>query len=544
MKIVNSEQMRNLEQAAVREGIRTETLMENAGLAVAEEAMAQLAKPRGSRVLVLIGPGNNGADGLIAAKQLHQLGVRVSIYVCVPRRSPDHRLTEVKERGVPVIEVSEDPELRLLLQYLKSASLVIDAILGCGNLRPITGPLEGILGQVTAVCDVLATPVIAVDVPTGLNADTGELDKNFMAATSTVALSNPKLGHVSFPGARAVGKLKVVDIGIPYGLDDHLSVELISDDLVADLLPPRPIDSHKNTFGRLLVVAGSRRYVGAACLACNGAYRAGAGLVTLAAPQQVYEIVASEVIETTHVPLSSTASGGIDSFALQTIQEIIADYDAVLLGCGLGQDPETQQFINGLLLDNTLLDATPLIIDADALNALAAVPLWHQHLRALAVMTPHPGEMSNLTKLGTSQIQAQRLRWAETSAHDWKQIVVLKGAYTVIASPEGEIRVSPFATPGLASAGTGDVLAGIIGGLVAQGVDPFDAATCGVYLHGAAAQSLSQTIGDAGLMAGDLLSQIPKQIKQLKDSSGNRIGPRTSTLRDPIGPNIRGQRGG
>lgn len=527
MKIVDTEQMRNLEQAAVREGVRTETLMQNAGLAVAEEAMAQLAKPRGSRVLILVGPGNNGADGLIAAKQLHQLGVRVSIYVCVPRRSPDHRLTEVKERGVPVIEVSEDPELRLLLQYLKSASLVIDAILGCGNLRPITEPLEGILGEVATTCYVLNTPIIAVDVPTGLNADTGELDKSFVAATSTVALSNPKLGHVTFPGATVVGKLKIVDIGIPYELDDHLSVELISGDLVASLLPGRPIDSHKNTFGKLLVVAGSRRYVGAACLACNGAYRAGAGLVTLAAPQQVYEIVASQVIETTHVPLTSTASGGIDSLALQTVQEIVADYDAVLLGCGLGQDPETQQFINGLLLHNP---TTPLIIDADALNALATLPGWSSLIAKIhnAVLTPHPGEMSNLTKLPTNQIQAQRLSTAKTWAENCLQVVVLKGAHTVVASPGGMIRVSPFANPALASAGTGDVLAGIIGGLVAQGLDPFAAATCGVYLHGAAAESLSQTVGNAGLMAGDLLSQIPKQIKQLGDSLQTRYS-RVST---------------
>ena len=245
MKIVDTAQMRNLEQAAVREGVGTETLMENAGLAIAEEAMDQLAKPRGSRVLVLIGPGNNGSDGLIAAKQLHQLGVRVSIYVCVPRRSPDHRITEMKERGVPVIEESEDSGRRLLVQYLKNASLVIDAVLGCGNLRPITQPLEGILSEVATTCYRLDTPVIAVDVPTGLNADTGELDKSFVSATSTVALSNPKLGHVTFPGATAVGKLKVVDIGIPHDLDDHLSVELISDHLVTSCLlytSPSPRD--------------------------------------------------------------------------------------------------------------------------------------------------------------------------------------------------------------------------------------------------------------------------------------------------------------
>ncbi|MFC1935334.1 NAD(P)H-hydrate dehydratase [Chloroflexota bacterium] len=516
MKIVTVEQMQALDAAAAKAGVSTELLMEKAGLAVAGQAIQRLASPRGARVLVLAGPGNNGGDGLVAARYLHQWGARVQLYLCTPRPSPDPTLALAEERGIPIATAADDPGLELLQRHLASSSLVIDAVLGTGKARPLEGQLKEILLQVADARKRQATPVLAVDLPTGLNADTGAIDPACPGADITVTLGYPKVGHFTFPGASMTGWLEIADIGIPADLDGGISLELVTPDLVRSLLPSRPLEAHKGSFGRLLVIAGSRRYVGATFLACSGAYRAGAGLVTLATPRGAYPIAAAHLTEATHIPLPETWNGGISTQAVAMLQEELEGFAAMVVGCGLSQEPDTQQFVHELLLQNPSLAELPVVVDADGLNALARVPEWHTHLTAQAVLTPHPGEMARLTGLSNAQVQEQRLETARQAAEMWGQVVVLKGAFTVIASPEGIARISPFANPGLASAGTGDVLAGAIGGLLAQGLSPVDAATCGVYLHGAAAEELRHQLGDAGLMASDLLPEIPRRIKALK----------------------------
>ncbi len=518
MKIVTVDQMQALEEASARAGVSTDDLMEKAGLAVADRAIEQLDSPRGARVLVLVGPGNNGGDGLVAARHLHQYGARVQVYMCAPRNQPDVKLDTAVERGVPVGGVENDPHLVLLRRQLEARPLVIDAVLGTGRARPIEAPLKDILGIVDVARREHGVTVLAVDLPTGLDAETGAVDPSCAGADITVALGHPKIGHITFPGASTTGRLEIVDIGIPSELDTDVSLELITPEQVARLLPERPPDAHKGTFGRVLVVAGSRNYTGAAVLACSGAYRAGAGLVTLATPESVYPIAATRLTEATFLPLLETEAGGIAPQAVGQVSQVLGEYACLVIGCGLGWDDGTGMFIQGVLQEESM-SAIPALIDADALNSLSRTPDWHKGLKSRAVLTPHPGEMARLTGQATTYIQEHRLKTACDTAKKWGQVVVLKGAYTVIASPDGLTRVSPFANPGLASGGTGDVLAGVIGGLMAQGLSPFDAATCGVYLHAAAAEELRRDMGDSGLMAGDLLPEIPRRRKALEPSS-------------------------
>lgn len=282
------------------------------------------------------------------------------------------------------------------------------------------------------------------------------------------------------------------------------------------MLPKRPQNAHKGTFGRVLVCAGSIHYIGAAYLACEGAMRIGAGLVTLAVAQSLQPILAAKLTEVTYVPLPESEPGFIDAQASEVLHQWLSDYDVLLMGCGLSQHPSVMEFINNSLLQMPP-DLTPaLVLDADVLNTLAQSPGWWQKLSLNAILTPHPGEMARLTALPVEEVQSDRVRVAREAASRWQKTVVLKGAHTIVASHEGRVKISPIANPGLASAGTGDVLSGAIAGLLAQGLSHLDAAACGVYLHGMAGEMVKAELGDAGMVAGDLLPVLPVAIKKIK----------------------------
>jgi NAD(P)H-hydrate epimerase len=359
--------------------------------------------------------------------------------------------------------------------------------------------------------------ILALDLPTGLNADTGEADPCTPFADLTVTLGFPKVGLFCFPGATRVGRLKIVDIGIPYELAEDIRLELLTDDWVRERLPRRPPDAHKGTFGHLLVVAGSRRYVGAACLASETAARVGAGLVTLAAPKGLHPIVATKLTEVIHLPLPEDDDGMLHPAAADLIKRELAAYNALLLGCGLGSSHNTQEFIKKLLVEEPR-PPMPLVIDADGLNNLSGVKDWPKHLSPQTILTPHPGEMARLTGLKTEEIQKRRHETALEWAAGWKKVLVLKGAHTTIASPDGYCRISPFANPLLATAGTGDVLAGVIASLLAQGLTPANAACVGVYVHGLAAELLKPRFGTTGALASDVREAIPKAITSLSQN--------------------------
>lgn len=531
MKIVTSAQMVALEQAAQHRGVSTDTLMENAGRAVAEVARQALGGVAGARLLVLVGPGNNGADGLVAARHLARWGGEVVTYVVARRPHPDPKMELAHRYGVTILHAADDPGLEKLERLLVRCRLVIDAVLGTGRARPLDGVVRDVLLHLGAINSPSILPqketggdfhrplLLALDLPTGLNADTGAVDPACPSADVTVTLGFPKVGLLTFPGAARVGQLRVVDIGLPNGLveEEQIPLELLTTPWVGRHLPLRPLDSHKGTFGHALLVAGSRSYVGAAYLAAQAAVRVGAGLVTLAAPQGIYPIVAGKLTEVIHLPLPEDAEGQVHPGATQVVRDNLSHYSSLAVGCGLGRSPGTSLFLARLLFQEPR-PTLPTVIDADGLNHLSQLPGWWQQLGAQVALTPHPGEMATLTDTSIAHVQQDRIATARQWATRWNSTLALKGAHTVVAEPGGLVRVSPFANPALASGGTGDVLTGIIAGLMAQGLTPFEATCCGVYLHGEAAEAVRRARGDTGTLASDLIERLPETIRQLRQA--------------------------
>jgi hydroxyethylthiazole kinase-like uncharacterized protein yjeF len=523
VKVVTVDQMRQIDQECGNVGLPSNVLMENAGKAVAEETRRILGTVKGRHILVLVGPGNNGGDGLVAARHLHDWGGRVSLYLFGNRPSEDSNLEMVRERGMDCVEVGGEDNLEGLEDRLLSADAVIDALFGTGKSRPLRGIFPQALDKVSRAKEKRPSlRVIALDLPSGLNADTGAVDPACLYADNTITLGFPKVGLYNPPGMEKAGKMTVADIGIPPHLAEEVNVELITDDWAGAALPERPPGANKGTFGRVLVVAGSINYIGAAYLACNGAMRVGAGLVTLATATSLQPILASKLTEVTYLPLPESAPGVISPQAAGLINQQLGDYSVLLMGCGLGQSEPVAGLVRSLLFGSKSAALLPLIIDADALNIMAKTPNWWQQLTGDAILTPHPGEMARLTGLSVDKVQSDRVGMARKAAAAWHRTVVLKGAYTVIAAPDGRVRINPAANPGLASAGSGDVLAGAVAGLVAQGLSLFDAAACGVYLHGEAGEVVKTEMGDAGMMATDLLPALPLVIKKLKEGLTNR----------------------
>lgn len=516
MKIVTVEQMQALEQACASAGTSTDTLMENAGLAVARLSRDAAGGPAGVRVLVLVGPGNNGGDGLVAARHLRRWGAEVTAYILQPRRPDDTRLHETAQAGVAILHAKDDPEARLLAAELRRARIVLDAVLGTGRARPLEGKVrEAMLATTAARAARPGMIVAALDFPTGMDAGTGAVDPACPRADVTVTFGFPKTGHFQFPGAAHLGRLEVVDIGIPGDLSRGIDLELLTGDWVRDRLPSRPSFSHKGIFGHSLIVAGSPNYVGAAYLAAQAAARVGPGLVTLASPEGIYPILASKLTEVIHMPLPQDEDGRIQASATGTIEKNLAQYSSIVAGCGFGRSPGLVEFLRGLLLGEPR-PSVPVVIDADGLNNLAQIPEWWKGVGFPLVVTPHPGEMSTLASVPTPDIQSRRVDVAREYAAKWNAVVALKGAHTVVASPDGMCRVSPFANPGLSSGGTGDVLTGTIGGLLAQGLSPEIATCCGVYVHGLAGEMARERLGDTGMLAGDLLPLLPAAVRDIK----------------------------
>jgi NAD(P)H-hydrate epimerase len=360
--------------------------------------------------------------------------------------------------------------------------------------------------------------VAAVDIPTGLNADTGEVDANCVKADLTVTLGLPKPGLYNFPGAELAGKVIVSDIGIPSSLSKDIPVEMITPGWARSVLPARPASANKGTFGRVLAVVGSENYIGAAYLACMGAARVGAGVVTLSTARSLQPVLASKLTEVTYAPLPEAKPGTVSGKAAEAILGILSYYKVLLMGCGLGQHAHTKEFVRNILFN---LPARPpaLVLDADALNILAEEKRWWRRLPLNTVLTPHAGEMARLTGKTIQEVQRDRLTAAREAAREWGKVVVLKGAYSVIAEPKGTAMLCGMANAGLATAGTGDVLAGAIAGLAGQNIPLCHAAALGVYLHGEAGEIVRQELGDAGMLASDLLPVLPKVIKGLHKTS-------------------------
>lgn len=554
MKVVTVDQMQRIESDSDKAGHSYSTMMEQAGQSVAQAVDAR-RNVRGKQVLVLVGPGNNGGDGLVAARYLSEAGAHVTCYL-YKDRSPaeDENFRLVLEGDVSAVFAEEDEGWQRLRDLTREVDVLIDALLGTGTRLPLRGELADMLAVVGSIVADRRNPVeggpeplvprlsrhdgeevfvVGVDGPTGLEYETGALDEVAIPADLTVTFAYPKVGHFRFPGAGALGELVVADIGIDPALAEEVTLEVVTPPMVREWLPARPPDAHKGTFGKAMIVAGSVNYTGAAYLAGASATRAGTGLVTVALPSPIHSAVAAHLAEATYVLLPH-AMGVLSPEAASVLQEELGGYDVLLIGPGLGREEETASFIEKLLGGGETRrsvgflsgegkgaarkDLPPLVVDADGLNILSKMKDGLRRLPRETILTPHPGEMARLMGGSVADVEGDRLTVARLQAAEWGHIIVLKGAHTVVAAPDGRTVIEPFANAGLATAGTGDVLAGTITGLRAQGLDPFEAAAAGAYLHGLAGELAGQHIGVAGMVAGDVLAYLPGAIQRLSVS--------------------------
>jgi ADP-dependent NAD(P)H-hydrate dehydratase / NAD(P)H-hydrate epimerase len=574
LKIVSVEEMQEMEAQSDNAGHSYAEMMEQAGHAVANAITDEFPIAEETTVLVLAGPGNNGGDGLVCARYLHEMGYPVCVYLWKRRTDPEHDYEEhfarLQELGVESARLDDDEGFIQFEEWLDEATVVVDALLGTGANRPIEGELAELLDRVAAarprhVDDEEVLNIIAVDTPSGLNCDTGEVDPHTVHADATVTFGFAKQGQFRFPGADILGQLVVADIGLDPALAEEIQTFALDPHYLQDLLPERKRDSHKGTYGKAMAIVGSVNYTGAAYLCCASIGRVGAGLVTGALPQPVWLPIATALPEPTWLLLPHEL-GVISEGAATLINEKLDDYDALLLGPGLGQEETTRNFIRLLLsrearvarsvlpgsfkrlasaesvneeenqqeeLVNTpfgpvrrgsrakiateIPKLPPMVIDADGLNNLAKIENWTDLLPEQVVLTPHPAEMARLCGLeSVKEVTARRWELAREKAAEWNAVVLLKGPYTVIAHPDGRLAVLPIATAALATAGTGDVLAGSITGFLAQGLDPFDAACLGSWISSRAGEMCEEEIGPAGTLAGDVLSFLPTAMNELR----------------------------
>ena len=517
MKLPTAEQMRKLDETAIKRfGIPSIVLMENAGRGSIETMLRNIGDPAGQVVTIFAGPGNNGGDGLVIARHLHQKGARPQVILLAdPKKlsgDPAINLAIVKKLPVPVYPVTTRDDLDELEELISASWAVVDAIFGTGLKREVSGHFAEAINMINQ----LACPVLAVDVPSGLDSDSGQPLGFCVKADCTATFGLAKPGLVLHqPGSQFVGTLEIIDIGIPPQAVEEscIQTELLTRKVVQDWLPPRKATAHKGTFGHLLVAAGSTGKTGAAALCTMGGLRGGAGLVTLAVPHNLNHILETLLIEAMTIPLAKSTDYLSES-DYKNIKNGLADKQALALGPGLGNNKDTVKLIRKLYRETEV----PMVIDADGLNSLAMDTGILKKAAAPRILTPHPGEMARLTGLATTDIQANRLQVASDFAKKHRLFLVLKGAGTVIAAPDGEIAVNPTGNPGMASGGMGDVLTGLIGSLLAQGLSPWQASCLGVYAHGLAGDMLAEENGiDMGYLAMEVANNLPHAFEEISN---------------------------
>lgn len=534
MHIVTTAEMRAIEAEAERRGVPAATLMEAAGAAVAT-AVERLVEHMGP-IVVLVGSGNNGGDALVAATHLLRAGRPVALWT-VPGRA-----AAAPVPAAALTAAEQLPSLAALERALDGATAVLDGLYGIGLSRPVGGAAAGAIAAVNAARARAGGPrVLAIDVPSGLPADGGGVAGIAIVADVTLALGYPKRGLYHGAGADHAGRIEVLEIGLPEGITVSDGPQTITAEQVQSLLPRRAATADKRDVGSVVVVGGALNYPGAPRLAGMGAMRAGAGYVTLAVPRSIFGIVATSLLEATYLPLPEF-EGELGPAAAEALGKELDRYTAIVLGCGLGRESGTSAFIERLLGVHSrkrgtigfgrpaapppaeggalLPAAIGLVIDADALTLLSEVEDWPERLNRPAVLTPNIREMARLTGREAEEIEADQAGIAAEYATRWRQVIVLKKGHTVVATPEGQVWVVEQASPALATAGTGDVLSGTIGGLLAQGLGPAEAAVAALYLGQRAAEAGAREFGVAGLVAGDLPPLLARAMRDLMAEEG------------------------
>ncbi len=526
-KILTASQMRQIDRLSTEKlGIPGMVLMENAGRSVAELIVEKLPHLDKDRITILCGKGNNGGDGFVAARHLMMRGYRPRVVLLAEpedlKGDARQNCSILLQSGLaPTVVPNQSDWFRARSEFLTS-SLLVDAILGTG----LAGPVEGFYREV--ILDLsrnfVAIPLVAVDVPSGMPSDTGEVLGPSLRANYTVTFTAPKLCHIFPPNCERVGELRVVPIGTPpylYENDASLFLNLLGREDLAQFVRQRASGSHKGDYGHALIVGGSVGKSGAAALAALGALQAGAGLVTAAVPAGVLPLVAGAAPVLMTEPLAENEAGAVSCHAFDSGRDsagdsgrfagIVKGKSVVALGPGLSTHPETVEFARRVVRE---VMGVPLVVDADGLNAFAGVSEMLQGDGRKLILTPHPGEMARLTGLSTAEVQAKRVEVARQFASEHKAYVALKGHRTLIAEPGGQVYVNPTGNPGMATAGTGDVLTGMIAGLLAQHPDaPVErVVAAAVYWHGAAGDAAAARRGELSLLATDLLAALPEAV--------------------------------
>lgn len=516
MEIVTVAEMQAIEKKANASGVTYQAMMQHAGQGVAAWIKQHLPTKWG--VTGLVGSGNNGGDTLIALTELALHGVRTLAFMVKARSSNDELVKAYADAGGQIVDLSDGKNLDVLSAALLPGTILLDGILGTGLKLPLRETLAQVMAEIKTI--VLSSPsvvVIAVDCPSGVDCDTGEISDHALHAAHTLVMAAMKQGLLHHPAREISGHFHKVDIGIgPIAgyIQNDLPV-MLDLDWMRNHLPARPATGHKGTFGTCMVLAGSPDFTGAAYLAGKGAYKAGCGLVHMAVLPSVRQSLAGAFVEGIWTTLPES-DGRFDPLGAKELAPKMDGVDSLIIGPGWGIHPKNKIFLENLLA--VIPDDLPTLIDADGLKLLAEIPQWWEKIPKRSVLTPHPGEMAVLSGLSVGDIQSHRWQVVREHAEKWGVVLLLKGAVTVIAAPGGKLLVNPISSSALAKAGSGDVLSGVIGGLLAQGnLDAFEAAGMGAWVHGMAGLAAKQRVGtEISVAAGDILESVSEGFKQIE----------------------------
>ncbi len=515
MKLVTGEEMRLIDRIAIEEyGIPEILLMEAAGNAVAEELENEINHCSKNKIVIICGRGNNGGDGFVAARRLFMKGYRVKVYLLSPiegiQGAAKTNLDILLKLDCPMEAVNTIDALR---KEAPEADILVDCILGTG-LEGEVGPL---FAEAIEIINSSPVPVISVDIPSGAIADNGGISQAVVKANKTICLQLPKLGNMIYPAAEYNGELIIREIGIPFSAFNRseFTKNLITKESVKEILPQRLGNTHKGTYGNAILVAGSAGMTGAAILSANAAMRVGAGIVRLAAPEGVNSVLESRLTEVITIPLRETKKGYMGIEDIDKVTALLKISNAIAIGPGSGTTLEIENLLRNVLEVSDI----PVVIDADGLNVLAQKMDLLSLAVAPVILTPHPKEFSRLTGLSVEEINRNRIETAVAFAKKWGVHLILKGARTVVAYPNGEVFINNTGNPGMATAGSGDVLTGMLAGLLAQGIAPERAALAAVYLHGKAGDFAAADKGEYSVVAGDIVEAISTVMKELHNGS-------------------------
>ncbi|MFQ3549221.1 MAG: NAD(P)H-hydrate dehydratase [Armatimonadota bacterium] len=517
MIVLTSEIMKNYDNMAIKEyGVPAEILMENAGQGIAHIITSITKDITIKKVLVIAGPGNNGGDGFVVARHLSLIGIQVNIihFGDKEKASRETRLNiDIAEKMD--INIIRNPTTEVLSAYLEDSDVIVDALLGIGVKGNLRDPFEEIIKTINSYSNTAT--VFAVDVPSGVNTDTGQVTDAAVIADYTICIAAPKPCHFLYPSVMHVGQMIPLPISIPYELMGSAESEIIALDrsTISQFIQRRHPESHKGDFGHLAIIAGSVGMTGAAVLCAEAAIRTGAGLVTVIVPESLNDIMEVKLTEAMTYPVPEAVGRCFGKESIPKILKFIERADAIVLGPGIGRSDHTVNFVHELIPKIKI----PAVIDADALYAISKKPDLLFENEQDFVLTPHMGEMSMLTETSIYDIQSNKLSIAKEYAGKYGVTLVLKGAGTIIADADEWIFINTTGTPGLASGGTGDVLTGMIASFMAQGFDGVDAANCGVWMHGLAGEIAEKELGESSMCATDVIDNIPNVFKEILENS-------------------------